>query len=215
MFTGLIQAVGHIDRRDGENGIRVKFRGGDTSNLAMDRREIHSDPVFAFSDIQLGESIAVSGVCLTVIAFDADSFSADVSNETLALTTLGQLPIGAPVNLERALRASDRLGGHWVSGHVDGVGQVERIWDDGCSQRWRFTAARSLLRYIAQKGSITVDGVSLTVNAADDSGFEVNLVPHTIAHTAFAQTPVAAMVNLEVDLVARYVERLSSTREWA
>ena len=195
MFTGLIQAVGHIQSK--------QARGGDL-RLGIAVGELSMDAV------ALGESIAVSGVCLTVIEFDGTHFLADVSNETLSLTTMGVLAEGAPVNLERALLPDTRLGGHLVAGHVDGLGQVEKIWDDGRSQRWRFAAPRSLLRYIAVKGSICVDGVSLTVNAADDAGFEVNLVPHTVAHTAFASTPVGAAVNLEVDLVARYVERLVS-----
>jgi len=195
MFTGLIQAVGHIEstqERGGDLRLRIAVAG-----LPM-------------ADVQLGESIAVSGVCLTVVEFDARHFSADVSNETLALTTLGALAAGEPVNLERALLPTTRLGGHLVAGHVDGLGRVERIWDDGRSQRWRFVAAPELLRYIAVKGSICVDGVSLTVNAADDAGFEVNLVPHTVANTAFAQSAVGEAVNLEVDLLARYVERLQT-----
>ena len=195
MFTGIIQALGQL-RESVERGGDRRLRIGTGT---MDLR-----------DLQLGESIAVSGVCLTVVEFDADSFCADVSNETLALTTLGALQAGAALNLERALLPTTRLGGHLVSGHVDGVGRVERTWPDGRSQRWRFTAPRGLLRYIADKGSICVDGVSLTVNLADDQGFEVNLVPHTIEHTAFASTPVGAPVNLEVDLVARYLERLGS-----
>lgn len=197
MFTGLIQAVGRLAAREPQGGdqrLHIAFADLDRADLA------------------LGESIAVSGVCLTVVAFDADTWAADVSNETLALTTLGALPIGAAVNLERALRASDRLGGHLVSGHVDGVGQVARVWDDGRSQRWRFAAAPGLLRFIAGKGSVAIDGVSLTVNVVDDEGFEVNLVPHTIAHTAFAETAVGAAVNIEVDVVARYVERLLQGR---
>jgi riboflavin synthase len=199
MFTGLIQAVGRIDSRESRGGdLRLGVAVG---GLRMD-------------DVRLGESIAVSGVCLTVVEFDAQRFFADVANETLALTTLGDLPDGAPVNLERALLPTERLGGHLVAGHVDGVGVVERVWDDGRSQRWRFAAPKALLRYIAVKGSIAVDGVSLTVNATDDAGFEVNLVPHTIAHTAFAATVVGTSVNLEVDVVARYVERLASTKDW-
>lgn len=196
MFTGLIQAVGRIvahEPRGGDLRLHIAFAD-------LDR-----------GDIALGESIAVSGVCLTVVAFDADTWAADVSNETLALTTLGSKPVGAAVNLERALRASDRLGGHMVSGHVDGIAHVVRIGDDGRSQRWRFSAAPALLRFIAGKGSVAIDGVSLTVNAVDDAGFEVNLVPHTIEHTAFAQTPAGAAVNIEVDVVARYVERLMQT----
>ncbi len=195
MFTGLIQAVGQLREAHPSGGdLRLRIGTGD-----MDVR-----------DLQLGESIAVSGVCLTVVEFNGESFCADVSNETLALTTLGALQVGAAVNLERALLPTTRLGGHLVSGHVDGMGRVERTWPDGRSQRWRFTAPRGLLRYIADKGSICVDGVSLTVNLADDQGFEVNLVPHTIEHTAFASTLVGAAVNLEVDLLARYVERLAT-----
>jgi riboflavin synthase len=194
MFTGLVQAVGQLQNKQAVAGdMRLRIAVG---TMPMDA-------------IHLGESIAVSGVCLTVVEFDSTSFVADVSNETLSLTTLGTLAIGAAVNLERALLPSTRLGGHLVAGHVDGLGRVEKTWDDGRSQRWRFTAPAHLLRYIAGKGSICVDGVSLTVNVADEFGFEVNLVPHTVANTAFAQTAVGAAVNLEVDLIARYVERLT------
>jgi len=194
MFTGLVQAVGRLHQ--------VETRGGDL------RLRILAGGL-PMADVQLGESIAVSGVCLTVVEFDHLSFAADVSNETLSLTTLGALPIGASVNLERALLPTTRLGGHLVAGHVDGLGRVEKVWDDGRSQRWRFSAPPHLLRYIASKGSICVDGVSLTVNVADGTGFEVNLVPHTVANTAFAHTAVGAAVNLEVDLIARYLERLA------
>jgi riboflavin synthase len=198
MFTGLIQSVGRVLAREARGGDqRLRFSWG----------------VMPADDIALGESIAVSGCCLTVVEFDAKGWSADVSNESLALTTLGRLSVGAAVNLERSLLPTDRLGGHLVSGHVDAVGVVEKVWDDGRSQRWRFTAPRSVLRYVAVKGSIAVDGVSLTVNAVDEAGFEVNLVPHTVAHTAFGETAVGAAVNLEVDTVARYVERLLATRE--
>ena len=198
MFTGLIQSVGRLLAREAS--------GGD-QRLRIGWGRLPAD------DIALGESIAVSGCCLTVVAWDAEGWYADVSNETLALTTLGGLPIGAAVNLERSLLPTDRLGGHLVSGHVDAVGRVEKVWDDGRSQRWRFAAPGSVLRYIANKGSIAVDGTSLTVNAVDATGFEVNLVPHTVAHTAFGETAVGAAVNLEVDTVARYVERLLATRE--
>jgi len=193
MFTGLVQAVGRIEASEA--------RGGDR------RLRIGTGPL-DLGDLQPGESIAVSGVCLTVVAFGDAHFEADASNETLALTTLGALAVGAPVNLERALLPTTRLGGHLVAGHVDGLGRVLAIADDGRSQRWRFAAPAPLLRYVAAKGSICVDGVSLTVNAVDGEGFEVNLVPHTIGHTAFASTPVGAAVNLEVDLIARYAEKL-------
>jgi riboflavin synthase len=197
VFTGLIQGVGRLAERESRGGdARLRIAAG----------------TLAFGDVALGESIAVNGVCLTVVAFDVGGFEADASNETLALTTLGALPVGAALNLERAMRADDRLGGHLVSGHVDGVGQVLAIEPDARAQRWRFAAPPVLLRYIAQKGSICVDGVSLTVNAADDDGFEVALIPHTVAHTAFANTGVGNPVNLEVDLVARYVERLLSSK---
>lgn len=197
MFTGLIEGVGRLAATD--------TRGGD----ARLRIDVGSLP---FADVLMGESIAVNGVCLTVVAFDAGSFEADASNETLALTTLGGLPAGRALNLERAMRPTDRLGGHMVSGHVDGVGRVLHVWDDARAQRWRFGASGDVLRYVAGKGSICVDGVSLTVNAVDDEGFEVALVPHTVAHTAFGETAVGDAVNLEVDLVARYVERLLQAR---
>lgn len=202
MFTGLVEGVGTLAAREARGG-DVRLRIG-----------VGSLP---FDAVQLGESIAVNGVCLTVVGFDAVAFEADASNETLALTTLGDLPDGRALNLERAMRPTDRLGGHLVSGHVDGVGRVLQVWDDGRAQRWLFEVPAPLRRYVAAKGSICVDGVSLTVNAVDDrpdgsSGFEVALVPHTIAHTAFARTAIGDAVNLEVDLVARYVERLLQAR---
>ena len=197
MFTGIIEGVGRLSAIDN--------RGGDARLIV----EVGSLP---FDAVQLGESIAVNGVCLTVVEFDATSFAADASNETLSLTTLGGLSVGARLNLERAMRPTDRLGGHLVSGHVDGVGGVLDIQPDARAQRWRFAAPPALLRYIAKKGSICVDGVSLTVNEADESGFEVALIPHTVANTAFATTKVGDPVNLEIDLVARYVERLLAGR---
>lgn len=193
MFTGIIEGVGRLAARETLGGdVRFTFNVGS----------------LPFDAVQLGESIAVNGVCLTVIAFDATSFQADASTETLGLTTLGQLADGAVINLERAMRPSDRLGGHLVSGHVDGIGQVLSIHDDARAQRWRFAAPAALLKYIAKKGSICVDGVSLTVNEADETGFEVALIPHTVAHTRFAHVAAGDAVNLEIDLVARYVEKL-------
>ncbi len=197
MFTGIIEGVGMLASMD--------MRGGD-ARLGID---VGSLP---FIDVRLGESIAVNGVCLTVVAFSATRFEADASNETLSLTTLGGLAHGSVVNLERAMRPTDRLGGHLVSGHVDGVGTVLDIQHDARAQRWRFAVPTTLSRYIAKKGSICVDGVSLTVNAVDIEGFEVALIPHTVAHTAFAQTAVGDAVNLEIDLLARYVERLLQAR---
>ena len=197
MFTGIIEAVGRL--------AGLEARGGDA------RLRIHVGTL-PFADARLGESVAVNGVCLTVVAFDAEHFEADASNETLALTTLGGLAEGAPLNLERAMLPTDRLGGHLVSGHVDGVGRVLDVREDARAQRWRFAMPRALAKYVAHKGSICVDGVSLTVNAVDDAGdepaFDVALVPHTVAHTAFAAAGPGDPVNLEVDLVARYLERL-------
>lgn len=197
MFTGIIEGVGAL--------LRSELRGGD-------RRMTFTVGTLPFDDVKLGESIAVSGVCLTVVEFDAGSFAADVSVETLSRTTLGAWAEGIAVNLERAMLPTTRFGGHVVAGHVDAVGRVESVHDDARSQRWRFSAPPCLLRYVAEKGSICVDGVSLTVNAVDARGFEVNLVPHTIAHTAFAATRAGDAVNLEADLFARYVERLIATR---
>lgn len=200
MFTGLIAGVGRLATRD--------MRGGD-ARLAI---EVGTLP---FERVHLGESIAVNGCCLTVVAFDAGSFAVDASTETLALTTLGRLAIGAPLNLERAMLPTDRLGGHLVSGHVDGIAVATRHWDDARAVRWRFDAPMTLLRYVADKGSVCVDGVSLTVNIVDDTGFEVALIPHTVAHTAFHALRDGDAVNIEVDLIARYVERLLATRETA
>ena len=197
MFTGLIQGVGRLRA--------LEPRGGDV--------RIHIDTgSLPFTGVAMGESIAVNGVCLTVVAFDAQSFAADASTETLALTTLGALREGQPLNLERALQAQDRLGGHLVSGHVDGVGRVLDVHEDARAQRWRFSVPKALAKYVAKKGSICVDGVSLTVNAVDAESFDVALIPHTVSHTAFAETRVGDAVNLEIDLVARYVERLLQER---
>ena len=201
MFTGLIEGVGRLAARE--------MRGGD----ARLRIEVGTLPWGEGADVRLGESISVNGTCLTVVSFDGTGFDADASNETLALTTLGDLEVGRALNLERAMRPTDRLGGHLVSGHVDGVGSVVHAWDDGRAQRWVFAAPAALRRYIAAKGSICVDGVSLTVNAIDDSGFEVALVPHTLAHTAFSQTRPGDPINLEVDMLARYVERLLAAKD--
>ena len=197
MFTGLIQAVGRlVDRTPLGGDVRLRFTVG----------------AMPFNDVQLGESIACNGVCLTVVAFDATGFAADVSTETLACTTLGGWAVGDAVNLERAMLPTTRFGGHIVSGHVDGLGRVESIHDDARAQRWRFAAPAGLLRYVAHKGSIAVDGVSLTVNAVDAAGFEVALIPHTVSHTRFSATRVGDPVNLEVDLIARYAERLLQAR---
>lgn len=195
MFTGIVTAVGRIESSDPhEGGVRLHVASGALADAG--------DP------FRLGESIAVSGVCLTVTAITAQGFHADVSGETLRLTTLGQRDVGDGVNLERALRAGDRLGGHLVSGHVDGIGRLRAREADGLSERFTFDAPHALRRYIAVKGSITVDGVSLTVNAVDADGFSVNLIPHTLAQTTLGDLRAGDAINLEVDSIARYVERL-------
>ena len=193
MFTGIIEAQGQV--------AAIDRRGTDiTLTIASDTLD--------FSDVNIGDSIAVNGVCLTVVKLGDASFSADVSGETLDCTTFSDLKPGATVNLEKALTLSARLGGHLVSGHVDGIGEVESIQDEGRSLRFRFVAPPSLAKYIAVKGSICIEGVSLTVNAVDGRAFEVNIVPHTLAQTTMKDFKSGTRVNLEVDLIARYLERL-------
>ena len=198
MFTGIIQSSGRVTRSEP--------RGGDLRFTLI-------VPDFDATDVALGDSIAVSGCCLTVVEREGDTLAFDVSNESLALTTLGGLGLGDRVNLEKALRLSDRLGGHLVSGHVDGIGTITTIESDARSQRWRIAAPHELMRYIAAKGSVCMDGVSLTVNAVDGHEFEVNLVPHTLAHTTFGDRRAGDRVNLEIDMLARYVERLLVAKE--
>lgn len=198
MFTGIIQSIGHL--------IASEHRGGD-------RRMVFASGSLALDDVNSGDSIAVSGVCLTALDLAADRFAADVSLETLGLTTLGSLQPGAAVNLEKALRLSDRLGGHLVSGHVDGLGRIVDIKADARSQRWTFEVSAQLARYIAGKGSVCIDGVSLTVNEVDHLRFGVNLIPHTQDVTTFGRRRIGDAVNIEVDLMARYAERLLDFRK--
>lgn len=194
MFTGIIQAVGKISDREA--------RGGDA------RLQIASGSL-ELADVAIGDSIAVEGVCLTVIARENGAFAADVSRETLRLTTLGRLPAGARVNLEKALNLGQPLGGHLMSGHVDGVGELRSRKADARSTRFEIEAPADLARYIARKGSIAVNGVSLTVNEVRASRFGVNLIPHTLEVTTLGALRAGDRVNLEVDLLARYVERLA------
>jgi len=193
MFTGIIQAVGRIAGLEpkGED-MRVSIECG-----ALDLADVHA-----------GDSIAVSGVCLTAVELMADGFSADVSAETLARTIFGTLQPGCRVNLEKALTPTTRLGGHLVSGHVDGVGTLIECRSEGRSERMRIQAPPHLARYIAEKGSICLDGVSLTVNAVDGAVFDVNIVPHTLRATTLDEFRQGRQVNLEVDIIARYLERL-------
>ncbi len=193
MFTGIIQAIGEI--------AEVQERGGDV-RLRIRTGQLPLD------DVALGDSIAVNGVCLTAVDLPGDGFFADVSRETLSLTSLGQLAIGSRCNLEKALTLATRLGGHLVSGHVDGLGKVTERHDDARSVRFTIEAPDSLARYIAHKGSITVDGTSLTVNAVNGGQFKLNIVPHTLQETIMGDYQAGRQVNLEVDLVARYLERL-------
>ncbi len=193
MFSGIVQAVGRVGTID---------RSGGNARLDIDSASLGLD------DVRIGDSIAVAGVCLTVVARTGTHFAADLSGETLARTTLGTLAAGDPVNLEKSLRLADRLGGHLVSGHIDGLGKVVSIVADGAAQRWTFAAPAALARYIASKGSITIDGTSLTVNAVAGNDFDVTLIPHTLSVTTFGARKAGDAVNLEVDLVARYLERL-------
>jgi riboflavin synthase len=191
MFTGIVTAVGHIaEVMPTAGGVRLRV---DAAGLEL-------------ADGQLGESIAVNGVCLTAIVISTAGFAADVSRETLRCTA--GFEQGTRVNLERALRLSDRLGGHLVSGHVDGVGTVMSVQPAGDNRVFVFAAPREVARYIAVKGSIAINGVSLTVNEVDNMQFSVNIIPHTLAATNLGALVAGARVNLEADTVARYVERL-------
>jgi riboflavin synthase len=201
MFTGLVQEIGVVRSVEARAG-----SGASDLRLAIGFRNIER------SRLQPGASICVDGVCLTVAELAADSFAADVSGETLRVTTLGDKRAGARVNLEPALRAGDSLGGHWVSGHVDGVAQVLETSRDARSLFARLSVPASLARYIARKGSVTLDGVSLTVNEVDGVNFAINLIPHTLEVTTLGALESGARLNLEIDLLARYVERLSSTQ---
>lgn len=193
MFTGIIQAVGKVvSLQRSSTDARLKI---DTGKLAL-------------ADTQLGDSIAVNGVCLTAVRLDGQSFEADVSGETLSRSSLGDLTQGSKVNLELAMLPSTRFGGHIVSGHVDGMAILAELGEQGQSIRMRFTLPEGLERYVAEKGSICIDGVSLTVNAVVDRDFEVNLVPHTLQETILDDYRVGTRVNIEVDIIARYLERM-------
>jgi len=192
VFTGLVAGTGTVDslERDGD-GMRLRVR----SELA--------------GELSAGDSIAVNGVCLTAVEPDAAGFSADVMSETLRRSSLGPLTSGDAVNLELPLRAGDRLGGHVVQGHVDGVGTVDSVRDEGFSRVVRVSAPAETLRYVVEKGSIAVDGVSLTVSAVDGQAFEVSLIPETLERTTLGEAEPGRMLNLEVDVFAKYVEKLA------
>lgn len=198
MFTGLVQAVGTVTR--------LAPRGDDMAMCV-------ASPAGMREGLNIGDSVAVNGVCLTATSFEGDGFWVDASRETLSLTTLGRITAGSPVNLETALTLSRPLGGHLMSGHVDGVGRLLSQQDDGRSRRLRFEVPKALSRYVARKGSVAVDGVSLTVNEVEGECFGVNIIPHTWEATTLGRLRDGDPVNIEVDLIARYLERLLSGRE--
>ncbi len=197
MFTGLVEAVGEVRRID---------RRSDASVLTICPKS------FAVSELVLGDSVAVNGACLTVTSIEGSgeggTFTVLAGAETLRRTTLGDLRVQSGVNLERALRVGDRLGGHLVAGHVDEVGEIVRRRDLGANLEIAFRASAQILRYVVEKGSITVDGISLTVNHVDDYSFSVALIPHTVEKTSLSTKSVGARVNLEVDIIGKYVEKL-------
>jgi len=197
MFTGIVQDVGKVLARED--------RGGD-ARMIIGFSQLRS------TDFAIGDSICVQGCCLTATELPQGAFAADVSRETLSLTTLGDLAVGSPVNLEPSLKAGDALGGHLVSGHIDGVAQVVAISGDARSTRLKISVPADLARYIARKGSVAIDGVSLTVNEVEGDTFGVNIIPHTQTVTTLGKLVVGSRVNLEVDQVARYVERLVAPR---
>jgi riboflavin synthase len=192
MFTGLIEGTGTL--------LRIERLGPDA------RLVIQAG--YPLQGVVLGESIAVSGACLTVVSFNGNVFTADVSAETLGRTTLGRKTSGSRLNLERALRMGDRLGGHLVSGHVDGIGTLRERHDEGRSLRLFFQVPEALSRYIIEKGSIAIDGISLTVNGCGQTAFDVNIVPHTAAGTTIGELRIGDEVNLETDLIGKYVEKM-------
>lgn len=199
MFTGLIEGTGSLERTE---------RHGPDASLVI-------RPDFRMDAAVLGESIAVDGVCLTVIDLRQDIFAADVSAETLGRTTLGRKAPGSRLNIERALRFGDRLGGHILTGHIDGIGVLKGRKSEGRSLRLFFDCSREIMKYVTEKGSIAVNGVSLTVNRVSSSGFDVNIVPHTASVTTLGSLQIGAEVNIETDLIGKYVEKLVRYRESA
>ncbi len=198
MFTGIIEAIGSVEQlQQTDADWRLKIN---TGKLSLD-------------DVKLGDSIAVNGCCLTVVEFDTCGFTADVSGETLRCTTLGDLKSGEAVNLEKAMLATDRFGGHIVSGHIDGVGQLVAMQSEGGSQKLDLEVPVDLAKYIAAKGSVCIDGTSLTVNQAVGSRFSINVIPHTQQETIIGRYKIGQKVNIEVDVVARYLERMNSISE--
>lgn len=198
MFTGIIEAIGQVGAVKMQQGdMQLYIRSGDLD----------------LSDVQLGDSIATNGVCLTAVSLPGDGFWADVSSETLAHTDFAQIAVGTKVNLEKALLPSSRLGGHIVTGHVDAIGTIVEKSQDARSIKYLIKSGAKIAHYIATKGSITVDGVSLTVNAVEGDVFSINIVPHTAEKTLLIDYQVGSKVHLEVDIIARYMERLLTKRD--
>ena len=197
MFTGIIEEVGTVKRVQ---------RSGSSSFIEIQAKKV-------LEDVHLGDSIAVNGVCLTVTHFDGSVFRADVMNETLSRSSLGSLTTGSPVNLERAMAAGGRFGGHIVSGHIDGTGSITDIKNDGIAVWYTVSAAPELLRYIVEKGSIAIDGISLTVAKVTDTSFSVSIIPHTAAQTILGTKKAGDTVNLENDIIGKYVEKLMKPAE--
>ncbi len=193
MFTGIIEEIGTV---------QAVQRGAKSSRLT-----IHGARVT--EDMHEGDSISINGVCLTVTDFDKSSFTADVMPETLSRSNLGQLVPGSRVNLERALQLGGRLGGHLVSGHIDGTGRIGTRWRDENAEWFRISASKEILKYIAKKGSVAVDGISLTVVSVDSSGFTVSVIPHTMSETVITDKKSGDLVNIECDMIAKYLERLA------
>ena len=194
MFTGIIEEIGKVSAiRHGSNSSQITVRAERVPG-----------------DLRMGDSVNTNGACLTVVAFDGASFTVDVMPETMKRTNLGELRTGSPVNLERALKLSDRLGGHLVSGHIDGTGKIASRWTDENAEWFRITAGAEILKYIADKGSVAVDGISLTVVEAGDSSFTVSVIPHTKHETAISGKKTGDTVNIECDMIAKYLEKLTT-----
>ncbi|MFQ9177593.1 MAG: riboflavin synthase [Christensenellaceae bacterium] len=197
MFTGIIEEIGKISN--------IK-RGARSAILSIQASKV-------LEDAHLGDSIAVNGVCLTVTTLNGDVFTADIMNETLSRSSLGSLRAGSPVNLERAMAAGGRFGGHIVSGHIDGTGRIASVTRDDNAVWFRIMADKKLLRYIVEKGSIAIDGISLTVAKTDSESFSVSIIPHTIGQTILGTRKVGDTVNLENDIIGKYVEKLMQNDE--
>ncbi len=196
MFSGIIETIGSV--------YSVSENGGD-------KRFTIDVGTLDISGLMVGESVAINGVCLTVVDWQNTKIEFDVSNETLSCTNINTLSKNSLVNLERALRLSDRINGHIVSGHVDTVAELVNKFEDARSWRFEFNLAKEFLRYVCVKGSVTVDGVSLTVNSISENGFSVNIIPHTLEYTLFKEYSSGSKVNIEVDMIARYLDRLRTT----